>query len=247
MSNARFSILQARAVRDERVSDPQFRTLAALGCYGDPDGWCFPSLKTLKKDLHKSPQAISKDIAKLVELEYLEKHPRFNKDGGRRSNLYRLKFDAPPSTSEIDTPPTSEIDTLSTPEVEVNDPINVPSNDPIKEGKPSRTKANDFPSNILFREVTERYPAKANWHDVLRFIDDVARRIGRQPTKDDLFPFYSAWCGNGWRSDSIHWLEYAARGVLPSAANNRKPPENKTMNAVKEYLASIESYEVVNG
>ncbi len=99
----------------------------------------------------------------------------------------------------------------------------------IKEGdKPRAPKANDFPSNVLYREVTEKYPKKANWHDVLKFIDGVSRRLGRQPTKDDLFPFYSAWCGIGWNEWSINWLEYAVKGDLPT----KRPvqAENKNFN-----------------
>jgi DNA-binding Lrp family transcriptional regulator len=115
----------------------------------------------------------------------------------------------------------------------------------VKEGATPR--ANDFRSNVLFREVTERYPAKANWHTVLGFVSDVEKRLGREATREDLFPFYEAWCGMGWRSDSINWLEYAVKGVLPGKQNSQKPTENKTMNAVRQYLSSIESYEVVNG
>ena len=110
----------------------------------------------------------------------------------------------------------------------------VKTNPPSKEGaaKPARIKANDFPSNVLFREVTERYPAKANWHTVLKFISDVEKRLGRQPTRDDLFPFYEAWCGNGWRTGSIHWLEYAVKGELPKLNEKSKPDLTKI---VREY------------
>ena len=62
MTNARFSILQARAVEDKRISNSQFRTLAALGLYGDKDGWCFPKLKTLATILGKSRQAVNRDL-----------------------------------------------------------------------------------------------------------------------------------------------------------------------------------------
>jgi hypothetical protein len=100
---------------------------------------------------------------------------------------------------------------------------------PVKEGasaaptKPRPPKANDFPSNVLFREVTERYPAKANWHTVLKFVSEVEKRLGRPATRDDLFPFYEAWCSNGWRVDNIHWLEYAAKGVVPGKSNGNGP------------------------
>lgn len=126
MSNARFSILQARAVKDKKISDAQFRTLAALGMYADQDGWCYPMLSTLGKDLGKSKQAVGRDTIHLRKLGYVEVHARFNENGGRRSNLYRLNFD-PPVNVDDSTPSTPEVDTPSTPEVDVN----VPYKDPI--------------------------------------------------------------------------------------------------------------------
>lgn len=138
MSNARFSILQARAVKDKSVSDAQFRTLAALGMYADEDGWCFPSLTTLGKDLHKSKQAVGRDTIHLRKLGYLEVTARFDeKTGARRSSMYRLKFDLPPldastpSTNHVDGYSTNKVDGASTSEVDVNDPIKRPKrNDP---------------------------------------------------------------------------------------------------------------------
>lgn len=129
MSNARFSILQARAVTDKRVSDAQFRTLAALGMYADKDGWCFPMLSTLGTDLGKSKQAVGRDTIALRQLGYLEVTARFDENGARRSNLYRLRFDLDtPRQRGVDTPSTSLVDTPSTSEVDVNDPINDPLN-----------------------------------------------------------------------------------------------------------------------
>ncbi len=127
MSNARFSILQARAVRDARITDSQFRTLAALGMYADADGWCFPLLSTLGKDLGKSKQAVGRDTIALRKLGYLEVQGRLDENGGRKSSLYRLVFD-PPCQRGVDTPSTSEVDTPSTSEVDVNDPVNAPVN-----------------------------------------------------------------------------------------------------------------------
>lgn len=128
MSNARLSILQARAVKDRRVTDAQLRTLAALGMYADEDGWCYPMLATLGNDLGKSKQAVGRDTIALRKLGYLEVQARYDENGGRRSSMYRLKFDLPPVNMDDSTPSTSEVDTPSTSEVDVNDP----SNDPIK-------------------------------------------------------------------------------------------------------------------
>jgi hypothetical protein len=131
MSNARFTILQARAVKDTRITDAQFRTLAALGMYADQDGWCFPSLTTIGDDLGKTKQAVGRDTIALKKLGYLDVYHRHDKKtGGRRSNLYRLRFDFPvvPSQLTVDAPSTPEVDAPSTPEVDVNVPSNVPSN-----------------------------------------------------------------------------------------------------------------------
>ena len=110
----------------------------------------------------------------------------------------------------------------------------------ITEGKPRPPKANDFPSNVLYRSVTERYPAKANWHTVQGFITDVEKRLSRSATRDDLFPYYEAWCGFGWREDSIHWLEYAVRGVMPAKfTGNTKQSSTPTTPAPDNFMAEL--------
>lgn len=126
MSNARFSILQSTAVLDPRVSNSQLRTLAALGIYGDKNGWCFPKLKTLGQALNKSPQAVSRDIQALAGLGYVEIFHQHHEDGSQKHNKYRLIFDTPqrgveppqlddepPSTSEVEPPSTSEVEALT--------------------------------------------------------------------------------------------------------------------------------------
>ena len=133
MSNARFAILQASAVSDERVTSAQFRTLAALGTYGDKDGWCYPKLETLGKMLGKSKPAVSRDLAVLQELGYVEITKQYRKDGSQTVNLYRLVFDTPinveatppapqvnpPLTPEVNPPLTSEVNPLTS---YINDP-----------------------------------------------------------------------------------------------------------------------------
>lgn len=100
MSNARFSITQAKAVSDSRVSDSLYRTLSALGVFSDKDGWCFPAQETIAVMVGKTRQTINEHIAQLVELGYLEKRAQFKEDGGQTSNLYRLIFDFPASTRQ---------------------------------------------------------------------------------------------------------------------------------------------------
>lgn len=154
MSNARFSILQSRAVEDKRISNSQFRTLAALGMYGDKNGWCFPKLKTLADLLGKSRQAVNRDLLELRDLGYIEIYHQYREDGGLQHNKYRLVFDLPPiqqeidgckesvytpSTPEVDTPSTSEVYTPSTSEVDALTPhINAPFNAPVEVEEPER-------------------------------------------------------------------------------------------------------------
>lgn len=124
MSNARFSIVQARAVKDERITDAQLRVLNALGMYSDKDGWCWPSQSTLAEDIHRSRQTVNGYIAELVDLGYVEKHKRFD-----NSIRYRLLFDTPlvePALQGL----SSGLDT----NVPLNAPIN---NNTAKEEKPS--------------------------------------------------------------------------------------------------------------
>jgi DNA replication protein DnaD len=137
MANARFSILQAKAVEDKRISNAQFRTLAALGTFGDKEGWCFPKLKTIADMIGKTRQAVNRDLIHLQKLEYIEIHHQHRPDGGLSSSLYRLIFDPPVNTTltphqpqeltpvsvAVDTPSTSEVDALTP---HVNDPSNDP-------------------------------------------------------------------------------------------------------------------------
>lgn len=234
MSNARFSILQARAVKDRRVSDAQFRTLAALGCYGDQNGWCFPSLKTLGKDLGKSFQAVGVDIHALVELEYLEKHHRFNKNGGQRSNLYRLKFDTP-STPEVEPPSSPEIEAPSTPEVEHNDPPNEPKKN-VKQAAPPKPETP--PEIKVYREVSKKFPNSANIDEVVKAVQSITARLGREATPADLRPFYHEWTARGYNQFSIKWLtDWASIGIIPAKnGNGNKHVEPKAFEGVRKFL-----------
>ena len=167
MGNQRFSIAPAKAVADTELSDSAYRTLAALGIYGDKNGWCFPRLQTVGNILGKSKQAVSRDIQTLQSKGYLEIHPRYDKESGaRRSNLVRIRFDYSETPDEQDpvncddTPPsTPEVDTPSTSGVDVNALINAPLNEPSTS-----------------KEKTK-----------LRGIE-AAIAMGRPVTNDDLFP-----------------------------------------------------------
>jgi DnaD/phage-associated family protein len=134
----KFSITPAAAVSDASLSNGAFRTLAALGVFGDKNGWCWPGLSLIAKMRGMSKQAISKHTKELAIKGYIKKLPRFDKEtGARKSDYIQIQFNPTPSTQEVDrvsTPEvdgaaTSEVDRVSTPEVDINAPLNAPLND----------------------------------------------------------------------------------------------------------------------
>lgn len=96
MSNARYSILPARAVFDGRLSAMELRVLAALGTYSDNEGWCFPSQKTLTERLDCSRSSVGAAIKKLVEIGYVQVRARTSKGKGKVGNEYRVDTTLPP-------------------------------------------------------------------------------------------------------------------------------------------------------
>jgi hypothetical protein len=235
MSNARLTILQARAVKDKRITDSQFRTLAALGMYADEDGWCFPSLKTLGKDLSKSKQAVGRDTIALRKLGYLEVRAQFKDDGSRRSSLYRLRFDLPPRQTDGETPSAPSVDTPSTPEVDVNDPINDPINQASFE---EITKAANRKVDAWLKlsqspgikklarvDAILSYIAGAlnintetkRWKDFAKFVDD------RQQSGQRLDVFIG-WVKNQRSFDVQFWPPDKMREMWPQAFVNPTAP-----------------------
>jgi len=216
------------------------------------DGICKASLTKIGERLGMSRQTIMRHIKVLVTDGFLEdktpslKHkPHIYADTGKVGMYNRLGIGVSESHTETEKGvPESDgrYDSKS-----LKDSIKKEDKKPRdKEGQKPRTpKANDFPSNVLYRQVTEKYPKKANWHDVLVFMDAVEQRLGRPPEKDDLFPYYSAWTSNGWNEWSINWLEYAVKGELPKYNNGHRPQAvPQGVSAAQDWLKKRQS---VNG
>jgi predicted transcriptional regulator len=74
---------------------------------------CFPSKSTIAKDCEISLSSVTRALAELVLEGLIEKAARYRKDNGCTSNLYTLRAEASPNTSEdtvsgsidYDTPP----------------------------------------------------------------------------------------------------------------------------------------------
>ena len=54
------------------------------------DGICWPSIKTIARELKLSRATVCRALDDLCEVGLLEKSERWRENGGRTSNLYRL-------------------------------------------------------------------------------------------------------------------------------------------------------------
>jgi biotin operon repressor len=97
VSNARFCIIPARAIGDQRLNRTDIMVLNCLGLFGDKHGWCFPSTAKIAETIQCHRTSVSKSISALVECGYVEVRARYRNDGGQTSNEYRILFDAPQS------------------------------------------------------------------------------------------------------------------------------------------------------
>ena len=52
---------------------------------------CYPSMKTIAKDLHISLASVKRSINELEKNSYIRKENRFRDNGGKSSNLYFIK------------------------------------------------------------------------------------------------------------------------------------------------------------
>jgi hypothetical protein len=148
---------------------------------------------------------------------------------------------------------------LDTPLQPVDTPLNTVEASPltirgqvrVKERikKPLKDKgATPAPPEIkLYREVSKKYPNSANVEEVVKAVQSIAARLGRDVTADDLRPFYKEWTARGSNQFSIKWLtDWAVPGVIPSPFKKQAQP-NRLMNAIGQFLQAQPQEEVING
>ena len=97
------------AVDDTAITDSLLRYLVAIGSYSTRrnGNWCWPSRRKIAERMGVSPRAVTRAMATLADLGYIEIRPRFANDeeqgedkrGKQVSNYYRvlLDFELPPS------------------------------------------------------------------------------------------------------------------------------------------------------
>jgi hypothetical protein len=89
--SGQFSIVQAKAAGDPRLTHAVFRVLAVLGTYADHEsGWCWPKQSTIAEAAGMDQPGVSRCIAQLVDLGYVE----IGQNTGRGKS-YRLVHDHP--------------------------------------------------------------------------------------------------------------------------------------------------------
>lgn len=114
-----------------------------------------------------------------------------------------------------------------------------------KEKEAPEAKPPTPPEVLLFRSVTERYPPKPNFDDVVNSIRVMQHRLQRPATKEDLKPFYAAWCHKGYKPINLSWLEWAETGQIPVNGNWKpRAQEPKAFDAIRQFMASQEA---ING
>lgn len=106
-----------------------------------------------------------------------------------------------------------------------------------KELKPTPKAKPETPPEVkLFREVTERYPNKINYSDVVIIIQGVSKRLGRDCSAEDLRPFYAAWCAKGFKPVNLAWLSWAQSGVIPPSPQKPEISMPKGFEAGRLFL-----------
>ncbi len=80
-----------RAYRDTELSTKAMAVYLYL-CdrAGRESKSCFPSIKTISRDLKLSESSVKRSIRELQDRGYIEKEQRFRDNGGKSSNLYRI-------------------------------------------------------------------------------------------------------------------------------------------------------------
>lgn len=105
--NQRLSVTPAKATADNDLTDSEYRTLAVIGIFSNPEGWCWPSQSTLADLRGVSRKTINLHIKRLIELGYLNIHARYDEEtGAQKSNMMQIKLDFPPNVTGGVTPKT---------------------------------------------------------------------------------------------------------------------------------------------
>lgn len=194
-----------------------------------PDGICRASQDRLADELGMSRATINTHLSKLTETGYLKDLtpdllgvPHQYADTGKAN----LSISLTGGVKDFDREGVKNIDTKK--EVLKKE---------SKKIKAATPKQPTPPEILIFREVTGQYPPKPNFESVVKIIQSVSKRLGRDATADDLRPFFEAWTFRGFNPRNINWTSWAVSGVIPQNGKQQQPSEPKGVTAALAWLS----------
>jgi|MucameStandDraft_1065616.scaffolds.fasta_scaffold07253_4 DNA-binding MarR family transcriptional regulator len=80
-----------RAYKDTELSPKAMLVYLYLcGRSGRESKTCFPSIKTISREVKLSESSVKRSLNELLERQYITKEHRFRNNGGKSSNLYYI-------------------------------------------------------------------------------------------------------------------------------------------------------------
>jgi len=98
-----FSRVPKAAVFDKGLTDGEFRKLAAVCCFSDKYGVCYPSHGRIAEFFGITRQGVQKLLAKVYRTPYLTPTPQRRSNGSSGPNLYQINYpplEAPQAAQE---------------------------------------------------------------------------------------------------------------------------------------------------
>lgn len=86
-----YSVIPIRVAADRRLRPAAMRVLLAFCSYANRAGLCWPSNANVGKDLGVTPQAVSRQLIKLIDMGYIRKIK--NSTWGRTAQILRIVYD----------------------------------------------------------------------------------------------------------------------------------------------------------
>lgn len=93
MSGARFSIIPAWIVTDQRLKGIDLKVLCLLGTHTNKEGWCRRSQVKMAEQLKCGRSTVQDSLNRLAEIGAVEKRPVASADGRDSAHWYRVVLD----------------------------------------------------------------------------------------------------------------------------------------------------------
>ncbi len=93
MSGARFSIIPAWIVTDQRLKGSDLKVLCLLGTHTNKEGWCRRSQVKMAEQLKCGRSTVQDSLNRLYEIGAVEKRVADSRDGRDSAHWYRVVLD----------------------------------------------------------------------------------------------------------------------------------------------------------